>query len=122
MYESYGEFIDLLKALIRDLCPGSAVEDLLVDSIARCFWRLRRIDNAEQAKIRLELERIGPPPGPGLREGEKLEEWAKRAVDDHFREDALGAGLMLHPDVAPNRDGANSAVPSGRTASFISAS
>jgi hypothetical protein len=96
-YESYAEFSDLLQALISDRRPCSAVEDLLVDSIARCYWRLRRIDNAEQAKILLELKRIGPPLDYSQREGETLEEFAKRAVDDDFREDALRAGLMLPP-------------------------
>ena len=73
---------DLLEALWADLAPEGAMEELLVDRIANCYWRLRRAQRAEVGEIRrvadsavmdaldstddryelaLEKEEIGPP-------------------------------------------------------------
>src|SRR5690242_14115113 len=44
-----------IKALVNHFCPVGPVEGMLVESIAQCYWRQRRIQQAENAKIRLAL-------------------------------------------------------------------
>ncbi len=46
------ELKSLLDALWRDLEPEGAMEEILVDRIASCFWRLRRAQRAEVGEIR----------------------------------------------------------------------
>ena len=48
-------FESLMKALVDHLAPVGPVEGMLVELIARCYWRQRRIQRAENAQIRLAL-------------------------------------------------------------------
>ena len=50
-YESRAEFDALLAALVDDLVPASPLEEMLVERIATCYWRLGRILRAEGAAI-----------------------------------------------------------------------
>ena len=50
-YESRSEFDALLAALVDDLVPASPLEEMLVERIATCYWRLARILRAEGAAI-----------------------------------------------------------------------
>ncbi len=50
-YESRQEFNHLLATLDHDLAPQSAVEEMLVETIAACYWRLARVVRAEAAAI-----------------------------------------------------------------------
>ena len=47
------ELKDLLEALREDRQPEGAMEEILVDRIAACYWRLRRALRAEVGEIRL---------------------------------------------------------------------
>ena len=46
------ELEDILEALWADRAPEGAMEELLVDRIANCYWRLRRVQRAEVGEIR----------------------------------------------------------------------
>lgn len=49
--ESRSRFRRLLKSLQADFCPQGAMEELLVEQIAVCYWRLRRIYDCESSVI-----------------------------------------------------------------------
>ena len=46
------ELKTLLEALREDFQPEGAMEEILVDRIAACYWRLRRAQRAEVGEIR----------------------------------------------------------------------
>ena len=46
------ELRSLVEALRKDLGPKGAMEEILVDRIAACYWRLRRAQRAEVGEIR----------------------------------------------------------------------
>jgi hypothetical protein len=50
-YESRQEFDRLLATLRDEFAPQSAVEEMLLETIATCYWRLARIVRAEAAAI-----------------------------------------------------------------------
>ena len=50
-YESRADFDSLLAALREDLAPASALEELLVERIATCYWRLARLLRAEAGAV-----------------------------------------------------------------------
>ena len=54
--ESVEEFAALLAGLRDDYDPQSMLEDLLVENIAKCFWRLRRSIRCEHGQIRSYLD------------------------------------------------------------------
>lgn len=74
--ESSRDFNDLLNRLRHDYRPRDAVEDLLVERIADCTWRLRRVHRFEAGAIREGIEgevhpsrtkdskETAPPPDP----------------------------------------------------------
>ncbi len=45
------ELTALLNALRKDFEPVGTMEEILVDSIAACYWRLRRVQRAEVGEI-----------------------------------------------------------------------
>lgn len=51
--ESPKEFRALLEALLQDLAPAGPLEEMLVERIAVCYWRLRRVLIAEGGEINL---------------------------------------------------------------------
>ena len=54
--EDDAEFEHLLVALRDDLQPCGALEEILVEKIAVCYWRLRRVLRAENGEIRSNLQ------------------------------------------------------------------
>ena len=50
-YESRADFDALLAALVADLDPASPLEEMLVERMATCYWRMGRILRAEGAAI-----------------------------------------------------------------------
>lgn len=50
--ESREEFDELLQSFVEELNPVGAVEAMLVEKIAVCYWRLRRVLRAEVGQIR----------------------------------------------------------------------
>ena len=50
-YESRADFDALLSALVADLDPASPLEEMLVERMATCYWRMGRILRAEGAAI-----------------------------------------------------------------------
>ncbi len=60
--EDPAELQRLLSALVEDLQPVGALEDLLLQKIAICYWRLRRAVRVESAEIR---RSYGVPPVEG---------------------------------------------------------
>ena len=50
-HESREDFDLLLATLRREFAPQSAIEEILVETIAACYWRLGRIVRAEAAAI-----------------------------------------------------------------------
>ena len=50
--ENAEEFRFLLEQLHRDLRPTGALEEILVEKIAVCYWRLRRLLHAETGEVR----------------------------------------------------------------------
>ena len=55
--EDHTELEDLLIALRDDLQPSGALEEILVEKIAVCYWRLRRVLRSENGEIRSWLGR-----------------------------------------------------------------
>jgi len=60
--ESEDEFADLLSGLYDDCHPEGALEELLVQQIAICYWRLRRILHADAHEFGKNLAKIQKPP------------------------------------------------------------
>lgn len=54
--ESSMEFRAVLAWFWRDLVPVGAVEEMLVERIATCYWRLRRVLIAEAGEIKLAVD------------------------------------------------------------------
>ena len=54
--ESASEFQNLLRALRNDLQPEGVLEEMLVEKIAVCYWRLRRVVRCETGEIRGSLD------------------------------------------------------------------
>lgn len=54
--ENKKEFIKLLSELRENLQPGSIIEEMLVERIAVCYWRLRRVLRCEIGEIRKGLD------------------------------------------------------------------
>ena len=54
--ERQADFENLLAALRQDLEPRGALEEILVENIAVCYWRLRRVLQAENGEIRGNLD------------------------------------------------------------------
>jgi hypothetical protein len=50
--ESQGDFKRLLESLVADMQPIGSMEEMLVERIAICYWRLRRAIRAEAGEIR----------------------------------------------------------------------
>jgi hypothetical protein len=50
------DFLKLLAALRNDLEPMGSLEEILVENIAVCYWRLRRVLQAENGEIRSGLD------------------------------------------------------------------
>lgn len=51
-HEDAGEFRFLLEQLRHDLRPAGALEEILVEKIAVCYWRLRRLLHSETGELR----------------------------------------------------------------------
>ena len=56
--ESTVEFRNLLASLQDQLAPEGAVEEMLVEKVAVCYWRLRRALRCEMGEIRKSLDTI----------------------------------------------------------------
>jgi len=54
--ESSREFRTVLARFWQDLAPAGAVEEMLVERVAVCYWRLRRILIAEAGEIKLAVD------------------------------------------------------------------
>ncbi len=54
--ERRGKYAALLARLCEDLRPANALEELLVENIAVCYWRLRRVLRCETGEIRKGLD------------------------------------------------------------------
>ena len=50
-YESRDEFDHLLAVLRDEFAPQSAIEEMLIEAIATCYWRIARIVRTEAAAI-----------------------------------------------------------------------
>ena len=56
--ENETEFTSLMDRLWDDLQPRGALEEMSVERIAMCYWRLRRAARAEVGEIRQELDTL----------------------------------------------------------------
>ena len=54
--ENAAAYQQLLSSLVDDLRPAGALEELLVQEIANCYWRLRRVLRHEVGLIREDLD------------------------------------------------------------------
>jgi hypothetical protein len=54
--ENKSEFHNLLSRLWEDIKPVGVLEEILVEKIAVCYWRLRRLFRCEIGEIRKELD------------------------------------------------------------------
>lgn len=54
--ESRVEFEDLVRGLLADLSPEGTLENLLVERIACCYWRLKRAIRCETGEVRKYLD------------------------------------------------------------------
>ena len=58
--EDPGEFYFLLEQLRDDLSPSGALEEILVEKVAACYWRLRRLFHSEAGEVLKSFGSIGP--------------------------------------------------------------
>ncbi len=68
--ESAAEFETLVQGLQEQLKPEDAVERLLIDRVAACYWRLRRAQRYEVDAVREGLDDCKTPlegPGPNMK-------------------------------------------------------
>jgi hypothetical protein len=70
-YESRQQFDHLLATLRQELAPQSAIEEMLVETIAACYWRLARVVRAEAAAISHRLVSARDDWGQACREAER---------------------------------------------------
>ena len=56
--KSFGEFRFLLEQLRRDLHPEGTLEEMLVEKIAACYWRFRRLIRSETGAVRKDMGRV----------------------------------------------------------------
>lgn len=56
--ESRAEFRNLLAQLQDDIQPNGILEEILVEKIAVCYWRLRRVLRCEIGGIRKNLDTV----------------------------------------------------------------
>lgn len=56
--ENEAEFSGFLAQLLVDLQPNGILEEMLVEKIAVCYWRLRRVLRCEVGEIRKHLDSI----------------------------------------------------------------
>ena len=108
--ENAADFAQLVTDLHAQLRPQDAVEHVLVDRIAACYWRLRRAQRYEVGAVREGLDdcrSTSAEPGPNVKEhyaGVRKLEMAL-AIEKHLdqepaeRRQALGA---QSPEVALN--------------------
>jgi hypothetical protein len=76
-FESRQEFDHLLATLRGEFMPQSALEEMLVETVATCYWRLGRVLRAETAAISRRLLSLEDD----LRENRRLAHaWASREV------------------------------------------
>jgi len=71
--ESTAEFETLVQSLHEQLKPQDAIERLLVDRVAACYWRLRRAQRFEIGAVREGLDDCKTPldgPGPNMKKHE----------------------------------------------------
>ena len=54
--ESRSEFRNLMAQLWEDIHPEGVLEEMLVEKIAVCYWRLRRVLRSEIGEIRKDLD------------------------------------------------------------------
>lgn len=57
--ENLEEFVELLRRLCEDYQPLGAIEELLVERIATCWWRLARVLRVEMGQINKRLDNVG---------------------------------------------------------------
>jgi len=57
--ENLQEFDELLERLWEDYCPVGVVEEMLVQKIATCWWRLARVLRAENGRLHVQVAREG---------------------------------------------------------------
>ncbi len=117
--ESPEEFDSLLHDLISELCPVGTLEDMQVERIASCYWRLKRVLRAEALAIHARYQ----PQQPDQKAEEDrfwrfIEGVRKRKQAERQRaergESPVPADPILHADSALRTDSAlktDSALP-----------
>lgn len=71
--EEASEFAELVENLYTQLQPQDAVEQILIDRVAACYWRLRRAQRYEVGAVREGLDDCKTPlegPGPNMKKHE----------------------------------------------------
>jgi hypothetical protein len=58
LQESQADYDTLVETLIAELHPEGLIQNLLVRKIANCFWRYRRVINAETAHINSNIDHL----------------------------------------------------------------
>jgi len=82
--ESKAEFGRFLAQLYIDLQPNGILEEVLVEKIAVCYWRLRRVLRCEIGEIRKDLDSV------------RLKEIFKRLDEVRFEKQFLGLDDSRH--------------------------
>lgn len=72
--EDEGEFVALLQGLRESFSPEGTIEEMLVERIATCYWRLRRSIRYEAGILRVELD-------SALAEHKAIIKWDDEKVD-----------------------------------------
>jgi len=91
--ESTDEFLELLAHLRDDVHPVGVLEEMLVERIATCYWRLRRVVRCEVGEIRRRLDTAGWT--EVFRRAEQFNFDKKWAITDESRQNLKRTSLGL---------------------------
>ncbi len=95
-YESRQQFDRLLATLRQELAPQSAIEEMLVETIASCYWRLARVVRAEAAAISHRHLSAQDAAGQARREAEhEASRYAKWGHPHTLREQVIGLSKAM---------------------------
>jgi hypothetical protein len=94
--EDAEEFQNLLAELRDDLEPAGVLEEILVEKIAVCYWRLRRVLRAEMGEIRQRVAGVaGSMLLPMARQVQIAENWSAEGKPTDLAVNSLGVEVLL---------------------------
>ena len=94
--ENPDDFRNLLAQLRDDLQPAGVLEEILVEKIAVCYWRLRRVLRSEMGEIRQRLDGVAHSVFlPLVMQFQMAEKWNAEGKPTDLTVNSLGVEFLL---------------------------